>query len=314
MRGVRAQDITSLHAKLVQGLLDNRTVDLVTGSDTQVYDVIAEAQSCDYDLDLKSVWLTKNRWSSLVRQYLNPTATTRWLEMIEDRLQPGKRGISFMRTNDVASGGTGRTMRRRWGSCMLGIGYRAQPQPQLTLHSRASYLGFIGRLDLAVVHVLAREIAQRTGIDVSDIKFVWHLEAGVFHGYRCLSWMYTSDELTEQLDAYTFKSGNPTLDLAWRGRRLLTKLDDEGVLYGDMKYSSNLRRRRAFHTEVFGPEYGKQFEGGTYQKNENMRRTALPLASVPLSSLDLSPIWRVPSTEDAAAMAAMCLTGEDDDD
>lgn len=321
MRGVKAPDITELHRKLTQGLLDNRTVDLVTGSDTQVYDVIAEAASCEYDLDLKSVWLTKNRWSSLVRQYLNPVATERWLDMIGERLKPGKRGVSFMRTNDVASSGEGRIIRRRWGSCIIGFGYRAIPTPQLTMHSRMSYLGFIGRLDLGVAHVLAREIAARTGIDVSDIKFVWHLEAGAFHGYRCLSWMYSDDALREQLETYNFKSGNPTMDLAWRGRNLLTKLDDEGVLYGDMKYSSNLRRRRAFHTEVYGPEYGKPFEGGTYQKAPAMRQVAKPLPSVPLSSLDLSPLWRVKSPEEwevsvvparakAAEMADFCDSEE----
>lgn len=294
MRGVRARDITELHYKLTQGLLDNRTVDLVTGSDTQTYDVIGEAQTCDYELDLKSIWLTQNRWTSLVRQYLNPTATERWLDMIGERLKPKKRGVSFMRTNDVASQGTGRTIRRRWGSCIIGFGYRAIPHPQLTMHSRMSYLGFIGRLDLGVAHVLAREIAARTGIGVSDIKMVWHLEAGAFHGYRCLSWMYSSPELREQLETYKFKSGNPTMDLAWRGRHLLTKLDEAGELYGDMKYASNLRRRRAFHTEVYGPEYGKQFEGGTHNTGLTSR-VAAPFPSVPLSSLDLTPLWRVKS-------------------
>ena len=298
MRGVKAADITELHRKLTQGLLDNRTVDLVTGSDTQVYDVIAEAASCEYKLDLKSAWLTGNRWSSLVRQYLNPVATENWLDMIGTRLKPGKRGVSFMRTNDVASQGSGRTIRRRWGSCIIGFGYRAIPTPQLTMHSRMSYLGFIGRLDLGVAHVLAREIATQTGIDVSDIKFVWHLEAGAFHGYRCLSWMYSSPELREQLETYEFKSGNPTMDLAWRGRNLLLKLDNAGELYGDMKYSSNLRRRRAFHTEVYGPEYGKPFEGGEHQRTEAMRSCAPPLKSVPLSTLDLSPLWRVKSSQE----------------
>lgn len=291
-------------------------IDLVTSADTQLHDVLATAESCAYDdFDLKKVWLTPVRWGSLVRQYIDPTALASWLDLVEAKLTGRKRGISFMRTEVVRERQSeGKISNRRWGSCMLGVGYRAMPRPQITLHSRTSYLGYIGQLDLALACVLAREVGQRVGLEPSKISFAWHLEVAQFHGFKSLAWFYQDDydrgkieALSERPPTHKIFKKYPTLRLAANQLRQLKRHDREGTLYGDMSFSQQLRIRRRYHAEVMGPGYGEQFRGGS---KLSMTTPAAVLRSVPLSSLDLSPLD--PGYSDPDTQKAGIIDDEED--
>lgn len=295
-------------------------LDLVTSMDVQLHDQVVKAKSCEYDHELRHTWVTMSRWTSLVRQYIDPEALDGWLDMIEHKLQGKKRGLSFMRTKQVAlrKNGKGREW-RRWGSCMLGFGYRAAPVPTLTLHSRTTYLGYVGEVDLALAHVLAREIGERVGLEPKDIRFVWFIEAAQMHRFKSMAWWFNPEnaEDLERLRKYKptkkLKDRAPGLYYAAKNLEEQEKLDADGVLYLDMKFNQQVRVRRRYHTEVFGPEYGLQFEGGDISKAKGMAAAAPPLPANHVSTLTLDPVRRMKYT-DEDGLDKVGLIGEMNDD
>jgi len=289
-------DITDLSYGLTRTLVYARPegIDYQNSMDFQIHNIMVEAKSCEYEFDLKDVWVTQSRWTALVRQYIDPEALEVWLDVIGRKLKGKKRGLSFMRTNQVAKRTTGSNNKewRVWGSCMLGFGYRALPRPQITLHSRTTYLGYIGQLDLALVHVLAREIGKRVGLEPKDISFVWHLEAAQFHSFKSLAWFFQDDHDRSRLEDTPhdakLKLRAPVLWLSQKRFQEYLSMDDDGLLYCDMSFSQQLRIRRRYHTEVHGPKYGKPWEGGTRLKAAGMAKVAPVLPSIPVDKLDFS--------------------------
>lgn len=290
------KDMTELNQKLTERIVYARPeeLDVINSMDHQLNQVMVQAESCDYDFDLKDIWVTQNRWTSLTKQYLDPFTLEAFLDQIEAKLKGRKRGIAFMRTNDVKprTTKTNNKVWRRWGSCMLGIGFTAMPKPQITLHSRTTYLGYIGQLDLALVHVVAREIADRLGITVSDISFVWHIEGAQFHSFKSLAWFFQNERdtrmLLEKPHTEQLKKRAPVLWLSQKRMEEYLQLDADGVLYCDMSFSQQLRIRRRYHTEVMGPDYGLPWEGGTRLKSAGMAVVAPELPSRPIKTLDFS--------------------------
>lgn len=295
------KDITELNNGLTKRLVYARPeeLDVMNSMDFQLNQVMVQADSCAYDFALKDIWVTPNRWTSLTKQYLDPFTLEAFLDQIEHKLKGRKRGIAFMRTNDVKPRGTKTNSKvwRRWGSCMLGIGYTSLPKPQITLHSRTTYLGYIGQLDLALVHVVAREIAARVGLTVDDISFVWHIEGAQFHSFKSLAWFFQDEKderkLMELPHNDKLKNRAPVLYLSQKRMMEYQKLDDDGVLYCDMSFSQQLRIRRRWHTEVMGEEYGKPWEGGTRLKSASMAIVAKPLAENHIDTLDFSAMRKL---------------------
>ena len=146
MRAFRAPTITELHTGLCETIANapKTKLDVVTSVDVQMHNVIAEADSMEWDFDLKDMWLTRARWAMMLRQYLEPEDLIAWLNKTANVVGWQGRGISLLRTKIVLprGGGThGNKETRRWGSCMIAISYKALPAPQITLYSRTSYLG-----------------------------------------------------------------------------------------------------------------------------------------------------------------------------
>jgi len=284
-------------------------LDVVSSTDTQTHNVMLTAESCAFDaFDLKDVWLTKARWGAFTRQYVNSAALDTWLGLVADKQQPGERGVSFMRTEAIEARRNATIDRvwRRWGSCILGFGYRSLPRPQLTMHSRTSYVGYMGEVDLALAAVLAREVAEVVGLLPQDIAFTWHLEAAQFHGFKTLCWFLKSEGDRRKLMAVSAKdprlSKYPTLRLARKNLENFERMDAEGVLYSDMKFAQLLRLRQRYHTEVHGYEYGAQFEGGPERRGYRGGRYK-PLPTIGVDALDLSAVRRKGGTEDDELMA-----------
>jgi hypothetical protein len=286
--------LTSLHDEMCASLAYGpaKNMDMVTSVDVQKHNVMGVAESMEYDLDIRDFWLTKSRWTAMTRQYINPVALETWLNSCENKLKGRKRGVSVMRTNEVqqrsgpAKNGTTRVW-RTWGSCMLAIGYRALPRPQITLHSRTSYLGYIGALDLSVAYLCAKLVAERVGIAVEDIQFVWHLEAAQFHAFKSLAYLLDEpDRRAEFMDIQVgvdpahdkaLRIEQPSLYISRKWMAAFEKEDAEGVLYGDMNFGQTRRIRKRWHTEVMGYDYGAPFEGGDHRSlSQNKRFKPLP--------------------------------------
>lgn len=295
------EDITQLNREVTRRLVYGKP-DVINATDTQLHDVLVRAESSAFDFDLKNVWLTENRWNALVAQYLDPTALNLWLKLIEEKLDgPRKRGVAFLRTQNVKTQTNATTGRewRRWGSCLLGFSYRARPQPQIALHSRTTYLGYIAQIDLALASILARTIAERLKIVEGQdaIAFTWHLEAGQFHAFKSLAWFYADPNDRRKIEGVTatpaLKKKYPTLYLARRTLEKFEQEDAEGKGYGDHNFNQMLRIRRRWHAEVFDEGYGDQFHHGTSGSTSKRNHSPYaPLPATPITRLGLDAILK----------------------
>lgn len=284
MRAFRAATLTDLHDKLCKEIVNSSAekLDVVSSVDVQMHDVMAEAQSMEWAFDLKRLWLTPSRWTMMCNQYVDAMFLQEWIEKSAKHLGTSKRGIAHMRFKEVKPRGgksQGNKETRRWGSCMLGLSYKAVPHPQINFHSRTSYLGYLSGMDLTVAWVCARYLGEAIGLDPSDMKFVWFNEAVQFHNFKSMAWMLchpkpeealryrrllipTDDELSAEDKEELNQCVAIRLSRVWLQKLLLE--DIRGDSYGVTRYNTYRRIRRRFHTEVMGLPYAKQFEGYSY--------------------------------------------------
>jgi hypothetical protein len=300
-------DAIALHEgmceKLMFGTEWGVDVDWSKGTEVGLHNVLLGAESFEWEYDLSKLWMPKSRWNLMVRQYLDPEAVNDWFDKIEDRLVGRGRGIAVLRTKLVQGRGTGRGVRRRWGSCMLSVSYRTNPVPTITLHSRTTYFGYLAAMDVSVAHVLASYVSSIVGIPVEQMRFVWFLELAQFHGFRSLAWPLSDPEIKAGMDEDlpnrqlyqpqpTSKNNGDDVHPGYRkaldGYHRLVKSDDEGKLYGDEAFSSFARVRRRFHAQIMGAEFAQQFEGGSL--NRGGHHMFKPLPPLHTTELDLSPI------------------------
>jgi hypothetical protein len=261
------KDATRLYREMVRSLAitSQGQVDDDISISVSRHNILAVAESFKWDYPLHKHWYSKARWGALVSQYLDKGAYELWLDSIENGLAVKKnaRGIATLRTNMVAPRQSGRGLTRRWGSCILGFSYRQLPLPQITMHSRTSYLGYIGGLDISLAHCMAREVGERVGLPVEAMRFVWHLDAIQFHPMRSVGWMFYENEdqfLNFDPKAKTARQECPGV---YHSRKWFDKwieLDEAGIPYADMAYNTMARFRRRYHTEILGFEYGEPFE------------------------------------------------------
>lgn len=288
---------TQLHDRLTNKLAYGSAYDLDYHStvDAHLCNVMARAESFQWQFDLKDLWLAKSRWTTLARQYINPYALDSWLDLIEDRMVVnGKksRGMALMRTNLVQPRHHGKKVARRWGSCMLAVSFRRVPEPQITLYSRTSYMGYLAALDITVAHTCARLISERLGIAVEDMSFVWLMEDAQW-SFKSMAYLMNNPEYYPDLESCDISDTSnrddaPGLFLAAKWWNVFRLEDERGVLYGDMTWGACRRIRKRWHTEVMGYEYGEPFEGGKSQGNRYE-----PLPSVMSTELDFSCLDKI---------------------
>lgn len=287
MRAYRASTLTDLHFRLCRHIVraPESGLDVISSVDVQIHNTISEADSMEWAFDLKDLWLTPSRWSMMVRQYIDPDELETWIDKCSGKIGKSGRGIGHMRTKTVAARGgpdKGNKETRRWGSCMLGVSYKAIPRPTIVLYSRTSYLGYLSALDLSVAWMCAAYLAEAIpGLEVEDMSFVWMNEALQYHNFKSMAYLLNNpdeedredyrrwicapeDELSGKDKLIVRDSPAMTLTRKWFAN--LRKLDDEGKTLGDMSYNTYRRIRRRYHTEVMGYEYAQQFEGWSYYK------------------------------------------------
>lgn len=289
-------DLLSLHDGLCRDLLyaPASTLDNINSVDVQKHNVIAAARSLNYPTHLSRVWCSEQRWNTMIRQYLDPAATSEWLDTIESAFPSSKRGIAVLRTNTVEKRKGGKSTTRRWGSCMLSLSFRRVPVPQITLHSRTSYLGYLSLLDLGVAHVAGQEVSKRTGIPVEEMRFIWSLEMAQFHGFRCLAFpLGDPDQLRifknfgkNKTDAELREY--PGFRLAWKQYQKIREMDKSRVQYAEQTFSSSRRVRKRFHTETKGLDYANRFAVGDNLRSDHRAYNKLPY--VPFSELTFRAI------------------------
>ena len=309
--------MTQLHDKLCHRLIHatNDEIDLITSVDVQLHNTVSEAESMEWDFDLKNMWLTKGRWSMMVKQYLDKEDTQVWLAKCVTGIGLKGRGINVLRTRVVRPRGgahMGNRETRRWGSCMLALSYKAVPQPQITLYSRTSYLGYIGALDLSVAWQLGRYLAKELDCHVEDFRFVWYNEALQWHNFKSLAYLLNNTDPDQRKryrrlmllpeakldeDEWVYVNSTPALTMSRQWIQKVVAEDKRHDTYGDMTYNTYRRIRRRYHTEVRGLEYAQKFEGWSYHtkgpkegEQKEFFKAYRPLPSVDIHDCDLSAI------------------------
>lgn len=318
MKAYRAPTLTQLHDKLCTNIVhaEANELDVISSVDVQIHNVMAEAKSMDWEFDLKWLWLTPQRWTMMVRQYINPGDFVEWIEKSTRHIGIKGRGIAMLRTRVIQPRGgahKGNQETRRWGSCMLGISYKALPNPQISLYSRTSYLGYLSGMDLSVAWMAGRYLANELGIKVEDMSFLWFNEAMQYHNFKSMAfllnnpdedlrrkyrrWLRSSERKLRDNGEWDYVDSRPALRLTRKWLQGIILADQSGKSLGDMSYNTHRRIRRRYHTEVLGYERAKEFEGWSYHKKGPQQGEPKeyfdayhPLKSILVSDLDFKGI------------------------
>lgn len=259
---LRAHDLDDLWYKVTRWHLYKQEVDLYLSIGTNLENVILEAEGMTYDqFDMgKDLWLTKVRWTNLIRDYLHPQETAAFVARARDVLY--NRGGSGVITNMAFRGVHRRVDRHRWGNCLMAVTFRGSDvgnstvRPTLTVHSRVSYNAYILGLDLALLHVLAREIAK----DPTRVRFQWHLDVMQTHSFKSLPYIFSQPDLMGvlvdgQINEPEFREKYPTWKSIARWWDNLQKLEASGKTLEEEKYGPYKRIRRRY----------QEYQRGEYQ-------------------------------------------------
>jgi hypothetical protein len=121
-------------------------------------------------------------------------------------------------------------------------------QPTLTMHSRVSYIAYIGGADLALCHVLAREISDRIGVPVEDFAFTWSVDSLQFHSFKSIPYLFRfglDDILRKDSKRYP-SAKHPTLKLVRRWWKSMDEAYQDGKPLDAEKYGPWKRIRRRY--------------------------------------------------------------------
>lgn len=248
-----------------------KELDFVASIDTIRYDCLLSCDSMEFDFDAgRDLWLTKSRFTILQRDYLDLYQLELFLTRCKSiGLGEAKRGVV---TQLFAKQHQMREKKYRWGNCMLGWDFRGGDrygQPTLTMHSRVSYIAYIGGLDLALCYVLAREIGDRIGCAPEEFAFRWYLSSSQFHFFKSIPALFGHDIEPLILDQSQYPDKKyPTLRGVRKWWCMAAKKYEGGVPLETEKYGPLKRIRRRY--EEF--------------KNEDF------LDPVPLETMTLQPL------------------------
>jgi hypothetical protein len=248
-------------------------IDRHTGLTACVYDNFLAAESMEFDFDVgRDLWLTKSRFPKLQRDYLDFDRLEGFFWRCEKiATDSARRGIITQMHARQATNRVNGDDQHAWGNCILGFTYhggKRWSKPTFALHSRVSYIAYLGSMDMALAYVLAREVAQRTGIEVEEMSFRWYVDSLQWHGLKCIPYCYAHGLVDDILDTEAYPPrAYPALNATRRSWLVLKKRYDDDVPLDreHNKYGPLRRMRTRFHRNLDGD----------------------PMPAVPLSSLQL---------------------------
>jgi hypothetical protein len=253
--------LTDLWHGTAQSMLfaTRKELDYVASIDTMLYDNVLSCDSMKFKFDLgRDLWLTPTRFTVLQRAYINPTEYASFLDRCTEIARgEEKRGVV---TQMFAHQHARAQKRYRWGNCMLGWTFRGggkYQQPTLAMHSRVSYIAYIGGLDLALCHVLARDIGDRVGLRPKDFAFRWYVDSLQFHGFKSIPYLFRHNLdgiLRGDTPEYPSKD-HPTLRLVRRWYGVMVDEHERGVPLEAQKYGPLRRIRRRYSEYLADPNH-----------------------------------------------------------
>lgn len=226
-------------------------IDFVSGLDTIRYDNLVSCKSMEYKFDLgRHLWLNKSRFTVLQREYLDPTYLESFLERATE-IGDGvvKHGVI---TSMPFRAPENKAKKHRWGGCMSSLCFRmsATKQPVVVLQSRVSYISYIGGADLALCHVIAREIGERIGKPVEDFAFRWNCASFQTHSFKSIPYLFHAGLWPLIVDKGAQKEypddEYPALKLVRKWAKQIIEKHEQGIPYTSEKYGPLKRVRRRY--------------------------------------------------------------------
>jgi hypothetical protein len=275
MRTAQYKDLTELWHMEAQKLVmaPAAEIDFVSGLDVIRYDNLVGCDSMKYKFDLgRDLWLNKSRFTVLQREYLDLSELESFLKRAREIGLGGvKHGVV---TSMPFRPQPMRRKKHRWGGCMSSLLFRMTKsgQPTLILQSRVTYITYMGGADLALCHVIAREIGKLIERPVSDFAFRWSCAAHQAHSFKGIP--------------YLFRAG------------LWPIIVDPGaqVQYPDNEYPGLKLIRKWAKQIVEKHEWGVSLESERYGPLKRVRRryeewmNDEPLPACPVKMLTLQPL------------------------
>jgi hypothetical protein len=200
------KDITELLNNAISYHLNLEIPDAVLGIETHAFDVVLEANSCEYSLDVgKDLYLNVGRWSRLVKEYLNKEHLERFIKLSKFIASgEARKGASTeMRFKDPIRS----EKKHKLGGCLMGAVWRGSLKENnctLIFYSRTTYLGYLAHLDAAIAHIIARKIVGKENLH--KVKFKWYICSQQFHCFKSLPLLYTKPQIMKKLDEYSLSN------------------------------------------------------------------------------------------------------------
>jgi len=200
------------------------------GATTGVYDNLLACRSMEYDFDPgRDLWLTKHRFQKLQRDYIDYDLLPAFVEKAAS-MKPilAKRGtVTQMscRVHGMVEHAKGKD-NYKWGNCIFGFSFRpSQSQAGVfTMHSRTSYISYMGGYDLALAYKIAEAIARLRGDSVEDYGFRWHVDSLQWYSIKAMPFIHVYDLVDEVRDASPGKiSKYPSLGITHNSYMFLQK-------------------------------------------------------------------------------------------
>lgn len=232
-----------------------KKLDWTAGSTTGVTDNLLACRSMEYDFDPAiDLWLTKHRFTKLQKDYIDPEVLPEFIDRCSMSNMPqtlARRGtVTQMncRTHGVVEH-AGRKNNYQWGNCILGFTFRPADTKRkpykgvFSMHSRTSYISYMGGYDLALSYKIAEAIAEVRGCSVEDFAFRWYIDTLQWYSIKSVPYLINHD-YHEHLDEYdvpkhtaeqaAFLKEHPSFSISLNSYRFLHKRyeNDDPPKYG----------------------------------------------------------------------------------
>jgi hypothetical protein len=211
-----------------------------------------------YDMDVwKDLHLTKSRFPTLQRTYVDPDIYDAFTKRCHNSVK--ERGsVTQMPSVDHGPRGINRTKKTgnyAHGKCILGWTFMVHPgtkQPILSMHSRVSYVSYMGALDLALSYHMAKELGEELGFGVEDFGFRWYCDSFQFAHMQSVSYVWNRKHLRDAIkDEVKWPDDEyPTVKLMRKTVREFIRKRKEGFTPEQEKFAQLMRYRRRWESRV----------------------------------------------------------------
>jgi hypothetical protein len=233
---------------------------IFTGSSmTIAYDHQIKAESMEFEADVwKDLHLTKGRFPVLQRTYLDPGAFDAFVTRCHGAVKHRGAVTSMPAVNHGPRGinRTKKTGNYAHGPCIMGWAFRVTKSkpytPILSMHSRVSYITYMGCLDLALCYHMAKEIANEIGCEVEDFAFSWYCDAFQIAHMQSVSYFWNRKHLRQAIrDEEKYPDAEyPTIKLMRKTLKSFKAKRREGFAPEDEKFAQLMRYRRRWESRV----------------------------------------------------------------